>query len=410
MRNEKKSAIGEAVGGKVQRYVFIFTAFLGLVFAANSALAFRLSPASIEKEIKRGAKQTIVLNIANSAANPIRCRLYATGLEVKRDGKQVFEGAAAEYSTVDWLKPKESEFEIPAGGTKEMEVEISVPKNAQAGEYFAVIMAESTVPARGKTPQGVEISIGVNYRLGCITRITVPGGTVTKRAEISEVKVEIPSPESETQDIKVTATLENKCQVHLDAEGTVQIRNLKGRVFDKFVLQAAGKDVKGEAFIYPEGMRDFSGTIERPLLPGEYVAEVSFDYGYRFRRIRAETTFIVKEELSEKQKEFLTLSAQPNLLTLEMSAGTFRTQTIKLSNLDFEPLEIKVKSQAEWLKVNPDQLTIRPNNSRTLRIEVFVPAGEPVERIGKVLLTPARGKPVSVDVVVSEYKRKETKE
>jgi len=140
------------------------------------------------------------------------------------------------------------------------------------------------------------------------------------------------------------------------------------------------------------------------------VAEVSFDYGYRFRRIRAETTFTVTAELGEKQKELLILSAEPNLLNLEMLSGAFRTQSIKLSNLDFEPLEVKVTSQAEWLKVKPSQLTIRPNMSKTLRIEVSVPGGEPVKRIGKVLLTPARGKPVSVDIVISEYKRKEAKE
>ncbi len=394
----------------MRKHVLMFTVLLGLVSVANSASGFRLSPASVGKEIKRGTEKTLVLSIGNSAANPIHCRLYATGLEIKRDGKQLFEKAAVNYSAVDWLKAEESEFEVPANSTKEVEIEVAVPRNAKSGEYFAVIMAESTVPARARTPGGAEISIGVNYRLGCITRITVPGTTIRKKAEISEIKVVAPSPRTEEQGIKVTATLENKCRVHLDAKGEVQIKNLDGRVFDKFVLQAAGKNVKGEAFIYPEGMRDFSGTVERPLPPGEYVAEVNFSYGYDFRRIRAKTSFSVTAEIGEKQRELLTLTAEPNLLELEMSSGAFRTQSIKLSNLDFEPLEVEFKSQADWLKINPSQFIVRPNNSKTLRIEVLVPAGEPVERIGKVLLVPERGKPVTVDVVVSEHKRKETKE
>lgn len=394
----------------MRKYVLVLTVLLGLVSALNSASGFRLSPASVEKEIKRGTKETLVLSIGNSAAQPIYCRLYATGLEITRDGKQLFEEAAVKYSAVDWLKPEDSEFEVLANSTKEAKIEVVVPYNAKSGEYFAVIMAESTVPARARTPEGAEISIGVNYRLGCITRITVPGTTVLKKAEISEIRVETPSPGTEEQGIKVIATLENKCRVHLDAKAEVQIKNLEGRVFDKFVLQAAGKNVKGEAFIYPEGMRDFSGTVERPLPAGEYVAEVSFSYGYEFRRIRAKTAFFVTTELGQKQKELLCLSAEPNLLELEMSSGAFRTQSIKLSNLDFEPLEVKVKSQADWLEVKPSQLIVRSNNSATLRIEVLVPAGEPVERIGKVLLEPERGKPVTVDIIVSEHKRKETNE
>ena len=394
----------------MRKHVLLFMVLLGLVSVANSALGFRLSPASVEKEIKRGSTETLVLSIGNSAANPIHFRLYATGLELKRDGTQLFENAAATYSAADWLKVKESEFEVPAHSTKEVEIEIAVPRNAKSGEYFTVIMVESTVPTRTRTPEGVEISIGVNYRLGCITRITVPGRTVTKKAEISEIRVEASSPGAEKQEITVIATLENKCRIHLDAKGEVQIKNLDGRVFDKFVLQAAGKNVKGEAFIYPEGMRDFSGTIERPLPPGEYVAEISFSYGYRFKRVRAKIAFSVTAEIGEGQKELLTLTAEPNLLELEMSSGAFRTQSIKLSNLDFEPLGIEVISQADWLKVKPSQFMVRPNGSKTLRIEVFVPAGEPVKRTGKVLLVPGRGKSVTVDIVVSEHKRKEAKE
>lgn len=400
--------------------VFLMLMF-GLGLITNSTLAFRLTPASLDIEVKRGESQTQVLKIGNSSENPISCRVYVIGFEVLKDGKQLFEGANKKFSAVGWIsfrkrflglkipwkKYKDLEFEVSPEGIEEAEIEIGVPKNAQPGDYYATIMAESTVPGRAKTPQGVEVS--VNLRLGCITRITIPGRTIRKKAEISEVRVELPKPETE-EPVKIIATLENKCEVHLDGRGEVLIKNTEGRVFDRFVLQGAGKEAKGQALVYPEGSRDFWGVVERPLPPGEYVAEAVFDYGYQFRRLREKTFFVVSPEMGQKQREFLTMTVEPNLLELEMSSGAFRTQSLKVSNLDFEPLKVEVLTSSSWLGVKPSQLIIRPNNYITLRIEVAVPTEEPVARNGKIILKPEKGKAITIDVVISEYKREEKKE
>lgn len=391
----------------MKKLVLFLMIVLGLSLLANTTIAFRLSPASLKIEVKRGTTYLQILDIGNSSTNPISCRIYTTGLEVQKDGKQLFEEATTDYSAATWIISKEPTFEIPANSTKEVTIEIAVPRNTRPGEYFATIMTESTAPARTRNSERGEISMAVNFRLGCITRITVPGRTIRKKAEVSTVKVEVPNPDSENQDIIVTATLENQCSVHLDAKGTVLIKNTENRIFDKFVLQGAGKNARGEAFIFPQGSRDFWGIIERPLPPGEYVAEVSFSYGYRSRKVKGKAFFTVSPELGKKQKELLVFTVESNLIELEMTPGAFRTYRLKISNLDFEPLKIKIVSQSAWLEIKPSQLTIRPNRSKTLRIEVSVPADEPIKRIGKILLTPERGKEIVVDVVVSEYKKGE---
>ena len=46
----------------MRKHVLMFTVLLGLVSVANSASGFRLSPASVEKEIKRGTEETLVLS------------------------------------------------------------------------------------------------------------------------------------------------------------------------------------------------------------------------------------------------------------------------------------------------------------------------------------------------------------
>lgn len=403
IRNEVKPA----KGGKVRKYVLVVAVFLGLVFVTNSGFAFRLCPASVKTEIRRGGRETLTLNVGSRAEKSVSCRVYTTGFEVKRNGKQLFEKATEKYSAANWIKVKPSEFEISPNGTEKIKVEISVPRSAKSGEYFAVIMAESRAPARAKTPKGTTISFAVVYRLGCITRITIPGRTIIrKKAKISEVRVEI------DRDVKVIATLENKCPVHLDAEGSVKIKNLEGRIFDKFLLQGAGKNVRGEAFVYPEGMRDFWGTITRPLPPGEYVAEVSFTYGYRFRKIRAKTTFTLTETVAAKQKELLILAAKPELLEYSLVPGGYHVEAVEVENMDIvENLEIVAQSNAEWLKVSPGRLKLAPERRRKIKVIVRIPRDtEIVKRDGKIMFKAERGKPVFVDVVVHDAREKESVE
>ncbi len=382
--------------------------FAGLVFTTNSALAlFMLKPMELTLNIKRGESKTQVFTVRNDTEKSITCQIYATGYEVKKDGSQLFENAKNKYSVPEWVKIKESEFKVPASENKKLEARIFVPRTARPGEYFAVIMVEKRP---GKVKRRTGISIPVIFRMACIAKITVPGRIIGKKAEISEAKVEVPDPESKEKKVKVIVTLRNKCQVHLDAQGEVRIKNEKGRVFDKFVLQGAGKRTKGEAFVYPEGERIFWGTIGRPFPPGEYIAEVSFNYGHKFRRVRAKESFTVTQAVSVKQKESLILKAQPGLLKYSLVPGGYHVEGVQVENMDpVEALEVTTQSSAQWLKVFPQRLKLAPKRRRKIRVVARIPRDtEVVKRSGKVMFKAEKGDPVFVDVIVSDARKKET--
>ena len=155
------------------------------------------------------------------------------------------------------------------------------------------------------------------------------------------------------------------------------------------------------------GSREFSGAIQRPLPAGEYTAEVVFDYGYRSQKSKAQVNFTISPEVGENQKEFLTLAVEPNPLEAQMSSGAFRARAVKIFNLDFEPLAVKAVAQVSWIVVEPAEFVIGSGREKSLGITISVPANEPVARVGKVILTPERGKPVVVDIVVSAPTEKE---
>lgn len=388
--------------------ITILIMIFGLIFVTNSTLTFgqqmslnfKLNPSSLRIEGKISRAQTEILTVKNITAKSVQYRIYKTGFEVSRNGKFLFEEATRKYSALDWIKIKETEFGIPADGGKDVKVKISVPANAKRGEYFAVIMVESREPTRTEKTTGEPgFLVPIVIRRGCMVRITVRGRTISKKAEILEIRVGIPDPEKKEGGIGVIATLENKCQVHLDAIGEVKIKNLAGRIFDKFALYGAGKDVRGEAFVYPEGIRDFWGTITRPMPPGEYIAEASFTYGYRFRKIRAKESFTITEAIAAKQKEFLVLKTKPEFFELNMVSNERRIKGLKITNLDFNPLEVEVFSN-RWFRVEPSEFAIPAGRSKYLRVVIMIPPEEESKKIGRIVFKPERGKEVVVDIIV----------
>lgn len=391
----------------MKRACFSIVLIILASFLTNQVMAFSLSPAYLELEIKRGESQTQILDVNNDGDGPILCQIAVSGFEVLSDGKQLFEAAIPDYSAAGWIEAKESEFEVSGKSSGKAEVTIAVPKTAQPGDYFACVFAQTQAPSKVKTSQSREVEIAVNCRLGCILQITVPGKNLFRKAEVGEVKAKMPLIENKEEGIKIFANLTNKCASHLDARGEVLIKNSANRIFDKFVLQATGKNTKGVALIYPMGSREFSGVIQRPLPAGEYIAEVAFDYGYRTQKAKAEAKFTVSQEVGENQKEFLTLTAEPNPLEAQMSSGALRALAIKVFNFDFEPLAVKATSQVPWIKVEPAEFTIGSGKEKSLSVTISVPANERIARVGKIILTPERGRSVAVDIVVLAPKERE---
>ncbi|PIU15813.1 hypothetical protein COT20_01270 [bacterium (Candidatus Gribaldobacteria) CG08_land_8_20_14_0_20_39_15] len=373
---------------------FPFSLVLALsVLCASKSLAFYFSPFVLKLELKKGEiyKQTFI--VGNSWSKSIKCAISVSGWELLRSGEVVCETVQKSYSAASWIKIKEVEFNLPSGGEKKIEAEITVPKYASAGDYFASVAVKASILEDIKQ-KGVTQSVETCFRSAL--QIHVFGFMPSVKAEVIEFKVIMP--EEKEQDIKIFAALKNFSRVHLDARAQVEIRNSAGEIFDRFDLYGAGKNIRGDAFVYPEGIRDFWGSISRPLAEGEYVAEISFVYGSRFQTNKAAINFVVSRELGQKQKEFLTLIVEPELLEIEVSPKSFRTKTVKISNLDFEALEVQIVSQEDWLKVKPDVLKIQPGKTKNCRIEISI--FEEVEREGRIFVQPERGKVKEIDVIV----------
>lgn len=383
----------------------------------NKSFAFRITPASFEIDLKRGETKTEFLTINNDSDDSIQCQVYATGYQVGRDGKPVFEETeetdTSPFSARKMIKILEPEITIPAKSGKRVAISVTLPRTVSEREYFATIMAVTQAASddlKKAQQKKVTTQMKINLRLGVILRINVAGPTVFKKAEISEVKVE-----KETQGVKVIATLENKCSVHLETEeAETVIKDLNHRIMAKFPLQGANKEVRGDkVFIYPQASRDFWGVVDKPLPPGKYLAEIIFNYGYRSRKIRRETAFEIEKELGDNLQKWMVMNVEPSTIKMEMKQGTLKRETVKIFNQDVNPLKVQVSAKVfintHWLEVAPTELTIKPQSSEKIRIIATLPSNENVARVGKILIKPERGNESSVDIVVVAPEKKSEK-
>ena len=402
----------------------LFLIFL-VIGWASSAWGFFLSPTELEIEIPAGSEKVCELEIRNPTENPISCTIRASELAIEKDGKALFQGTSPEYSAVLWTMIEEPEVDLLPRDQKKVKIKISAPSNAKSHDYFAAIMATKTSAFVGRGA-GREISGSMEIRGVCFLRISVPGRKIEKMPEVMEARAEVPKIESETE-IKVVSIVRNNSQIRMDVIGKATIKDGANRIVDEFFLQGANK-AKGMAFVQPEGMRKFWGIVQKPLLPGDYMVDISFAYSFNkfeefkqqsndtnplyrnSRKVRADNSakFTVSPELGKSQKELLAISA-PDLLEISMPTGaTFRTLYIEILNHEHESIKVSTETNADWLKVAPEFFTIW-GKTKTARIDIVIPKGGPIQRSCLVSFTPERGKKINIQANVYEYRKEQKK-
>jgi len=268
--------------------VFIVV-FFCLVLVISPVYAFRASPVRLDLTIARGKTMKLVLNLTGSkGANKEHLLVFPTDISMRRNGALSFNRLEGfKHSAVPWIKLEQTKMALLGKQKKELKFKISVPRRARPGEYYAVIMLEPTeftnIRAKDKP-----IMVQMKSRIAVVIVIDVPGRIYEKKGQAVSAKAQ-----EVNGKIKVISTFHNAGNIHLDVSGIAIIRSKDRRMsFGQVKLMAVGSQ-KNEAFIFPGNMRDFIGVLERPLPQGEYVVDVAFDYGYKFKKARLGSDFFI---------------------------------------------------------------------------------------------------------------------
>ena len=373
---------------------FLIMAVLLVFFGAS---AFRVSPVRLDLEIPRGQTKEITLKLLGSKGVKVENLIvYATDISMKRSGALKFDRLEGfKHSAVPWFKFEQKEFRLLERQSKELKLKIRVPRMAEPGEYYAVVMCEPTkfTSLRLKDKPAV---LKMKSRIAIVFVINVPGRVYEKKGEAISAKAE----ESDGK-IKITSTFRNAGNIHLDVSGIATIRSDDGKItFGQVKLSSPGRKSKEKEFVFPGSILDFTGILDRPLPKGKYMVNVAFDYGYKFRKARGKANFSIDHKINVDKSGIELLSVEPEEIKIELSEGAFRVKPIKIVNTDYRTLRVFVETGSGWLKVAPSEVTLRPGENKVLKAVLSIPKDKKEKRIDEIVFKPDRGKFIKIPVVV----------
>jgi len=367
---------------------------IGILVSIPAWAGIAVSPLKQEVTVNRGRTETFYISVANNIregkGETVAVQIEAVDFSVSREGGLSFhEPGTAEYSASKWIKVSETSLLLKPAESKKIACEISAPWTA-SGEYYSAIMA--TLGPRQAAQKGLTIQC----RIASGVFVTVPGRLYPKKARVVECGAAAPSAGAEKPELTITATISNEGRVLFDAEGEVKIRDKAGRLWAKVPLMSR------RSRVLPGDLRDFSGCFSEPLPPGEYVAEVVFDYGSEWKKARAEVPFSLSPaqaavwQKKARPDRNAALVIEPAQIEQAVAAGGFRGFTLRVSNAKPFPISIRaqvVESEAErsglgkWIQVSPASFNLAGSQNRSVIFTLQAPKHEKGEHKGEIRFT-----------------------
>ena len=331
---------------------FLLSAIVVLASIPASA-GIAVSPLKQEVTVKPGRTETFHITVGNRVRDgkgrPRAVRLEVMDFSACRKGALSFhKPGTGKHDAGRWIKLSQSRLILPPGKGKKIACEVSVPWTAR-GEYYSAIMVTPEVSDRPS--KGVKIQ----HRIALGVFVTVPGRTYPKKARVMECSAAAPSAAAEKPALTVAATIANEGRVLLVATGEVRIHDKAGRVWRKFPLKTRRERV------LPGDLRDFRGSPSQPLPAGEYVAEVIFAYGSKWKKARAK----VPSSLSPAQANAFPVDITVQVVDPEESGSGL----------------------GKWIVVNPVSFGLTGNGNRTIVFDLRVPKDAEGKHKGTLQLT-----------------------
>lgn len=367
-----------------------------LMALVNFANAFRISPVRLDLTINRGTTKEVLLTLTGSqATKPETLAVFLTDISMSRNGTLTFKLLEGfKHSAVPWIKLEQADYTLIEKQTKELKLKISVPMNANPGEYYSAVMVEPTRFTEIKDDNKPFVML-TKSRIAVVIVIDVPGRIYEKKGDALSANIK-----EEKDKLKIFSTFNNTGNIHLDVFGMASVRSKDGKTrFGQTKLIATGTS-KDEAFVFPGNMRDFEGTMDKQLPSGEYVVDVMFDYGAKIKKAIASSDFSISREtnVDESKNEFLILGQKNVEFTVPM--GAMRTKVIKVSNTDYRPINVSFTSSEPWLSVSPGGLYLEPGKDKNIMLIIYNDGT--LQKEAKIIARPDRGMPSELKIQIKE--------
>lgn len=196
--------------------------FVTPVFAADEVPDYRIqvSPARFDLEFDPGKTYTEKVKVQNTGKEEFDFTLSVAPYSVSNEEYiSNFSEQTAYTDLAAWVKLSKTEGTIAPGGTMEVTVTITVPKDVPAGGQYAAILAQIVDKASDDST-----GVAITKQAGILIFSNVDGVT-RKEAKIEDVKI---SSFLFKPPVMATSTISNSGNTHIEATYILQVYPLFG--------------------------------------------------------------------------------------------------------------------------------------------------------------------------------------
>jgi hypothetical protein len=343
------------------------------------ARAAEAVPGFLAKELVPGRADVLKLTLRTSLPTE-RVTVQPVNVSMNRAGDLEFgeEIKDKRLSAAAWCKLRPADLTLQLGRDQEIDVPMLVPPGTPGGEYYLGIQVHSR---ENEAPRQQDVSVKLEVNLVVLAIIRVAGSTPRIAGEILDAAVSLKGALPEFR-----STFHSLSTVAIVSRTGVIVRDADQKVFDRALLKGAGSQQKdGQAFLFPDGLRDFTGVGNRRLPPGRYTAEFVSVFGSSKIRASKTVEFEVKESGGTPPRPIEDIRVEPGGFILELPAGGIKYPIVEIKNRGFNAVDLSLSGPA-GLGFFPDKVRVEPGKGVKVRIAVRIPPTENPRRDLQVIL------------------------
>lgn len=235
---------------------------------------FVVGPAKTEVFMERGDKTTKSLSVVNRTDRELVFNVEVEDFTGSRDLKQVvvlLGGDKGPYSLRDYIKPEVKSFKLKPKQRAVLNVDISIPMDAEPGGHYGSILVSSGT-SKGSDDSEIDNKAKTVSRIGVLYFVRVEG-KVKEDGKLTDFRLDEKKPFYEKGPFNFEALFENNSSVHLTPSGKIEIKNIIGRKVKELEVPPF--------FSMPDSLRATTISWSPGFLLGRYTATITVDRGYK---------------------------------------------------------------------------------------------------------------------------------
>lgn len=246
-----------------RKILTLFLIGMGLTFVISQvSFALRISQLGFYLTVPRGERKEFSLRVGSDevGATVFNVSLIDWDRNLKGENRW-FEKNTIPRSCASWISISPTQFELKKGEVKEITFVIEVPREAK-GTYWTAIYIKPSLGASFQKGTAIQTYIEFKVKI-----YETPPGTEEKKGKVTGMELLGINP------LRMNITFQNTGNVHLRAQGRVEIRDTRGKIVRKIPIP--------EFPVLPGAQRLLEISEEKgdSLPPGQYLALGIIDYG-----------------------------------------------------------------------------------------------------------------------------------